>query len=78
MNRGLFSGLPSNTDNCSFGENLDPITGTIKKEAPDPWKGMSDEDKERESERLFVLFDRLNKTGVFQPINPFNLDQSDS
>lgn len=79
MNRGLFSGIPASRDNESSkdGEELkeiDPVTGQIKKEVADPFVGMSDEDKERESEKLFVLFDRLNKTGVFQPINPFNLD----
>ena len=31
---------------------------------------MTDEEKEREAERLFVLFDRLNKTGVIKVKNP--------
>ncbi|KAI8909505.1 guanine nucleotide exchange factor [Gorgonomyces haynaldii] len=74
MNRGLFTGLPQegSKEASQFGDNIDPITGTIKKETPNPWEGMTDEEKEREAERLFVLFDRLNKTGVFEPINPFN------
>ena len=28
---------------------------------------MSDEEKEREMEKLFVLFDRLEKTGAINP-----------
>ncbi|KAJ2995355.1 hypothetical protein HDV02_000857 [Globomyces sp. JEL0801] len=46
--------------------NIDPISGTIRKEVADPWKDMTEEERERESERLFVLFDRLNKTGVIK------------
>jgi len=28
---------------------------------------MTDEEKEREAEKLFVLFDRLEKSGAIQP-----------
>ena len=31
---------------------------------------MTDEEKEREAEKLFVLFERLNKTGVVSVENP--------
>lgn len=31
---------------------------------------MTDEEKEREAERLFVLFERLKKTGVIDVENP--------
>lgn len=71
-NRGFLGG--NNSISSTAPENIDPITGAVKDtNSPNPWEGMSDEEKERESERLFVLFDRLNKTGVFQPINPLNL-----
>lgn len=64
-------GIPSKFSKSNITEeegdsNIDPITGTIKQEKPNPWEGMTDEEKERESERLFVLFDRLNKTGVMK------------
>ncbi|KAJ3274996.1 hypothetical protein HDV01_001502 [Terramyces sp. JEL0728] len=64
-------GIPSKYSKSNLSEeehdsNIDPITGTIKQDKPDPWDGMTDEEKERESERLFVLFDRLNKTGVIK------------
>lgn len=49
--------------------NVDPISGAFTKESSDPFAGMTDEEKERESERLFVLFDRLNKTGIIKTIH---------
>jgi hypothetical protein len=44
---------------------INPITGTVqeKSELPD----MTDEEKEREAEKLFVLFDRLERTGALPP-----------
>lgn len=52
---------------------VNPITGqTLESEpkVPDPFAGMTDEEKEREAERLFVLFERLKKTGVIDVKNP--------
>ncbi|KAF8151923.1 guanine nucleotide exchange factor [Mycena galopus ATCC 62051] len=47
-------------------ENINPITGTAQgARAPDP--EMSPEEKEREMEKLFVLFDRLERTGTLPP-----------
>ena len=45
------------------GESINPITGTTvqpKSAIPD----MTEEEKEREMEKLLVLFDRLEKTGA--------------
>ncbi|KDR83523.1 hypothetical protein GALMADRAFT_85759 [Galerina marginata CBS 339.88] len=58
---------PSTTSNAPLttpaGELINPITGTtIQPKSTDP--EMSDEEKEREMERLLVLFDRLEKTGA--------------
>ena len=44
------------------GVPINPITGVAEKPAP-PIE-MSDEEKEREAEKLFVLFDRLEKSGA--------------
>lgn len=44
------------------GRPIDPITGTIV-EKPEP-VDMTDEEKEREAEKLFTLFDRLEKSGA--------------
>ncbi|KHN96894.1 Guanine nucleotide exchange factor, Ric8 [Metarhizium album ARSEF 1941] len=57
----------------SFGAQklVNPITGQFLDrekivDAPD----MTDEEKEREAERLFVLFERLKKTGIVNIQNP--------
>lgn len=42
---------------------INPITGTTQTFQP-PDNEMTEEEKEREAERLFVLFDRLEKTGT--------------
>ena len=44
---------------------INPITGTIQ-ETPEPLE-MTEEEKERESEQLFVLFDRLERIGALPP-----------
>lgn len=41
---------------------VNPITGMIQREQP-PAPEMTDEEKEREAEKLFVLFERLEKAG---------------
>lgn len=45
-----------------------PITSlappTAGSEPPNPLDGMTDEEKEREAEKLFVLFDRMEKNPV--------------
>ena len=53
------------------GCEINPITGQRRdREPPDPGLDMSDEEKEREAERLFVLFERLKATGVMNVTNP--------
>lgn len=49
---------------------INPITGTYET-PPDPdLVEMTPEEKEREAERLYVLFDRLEKSGVMEVANP--------
>jgi hypothetical protein len=73
INRGLFQ-VPQTT--AQHGDRfVDPITGQLKDtNQPDPFAGMTDEEKEREAERLFVLFDRLQKTGVVKVMTQHNTD----
>ena len=54
----------------ALGNLLHPITGTnVPMEAGSSSRVvMTDEEKEREAERLFVLFDRLEETGI--SVNP--------
>ncbi|KAL4075593.1 guanine nucleotide exchange factor [Scleroderma citrinum] len=50
---------------ASSGLPIDPITGMVQKERePD---GMTEEEKEQEAEKLFMLFDRLERTGALPP-----------
>lgn len=57
----LGSGIPSGdtTSNGTEGRGLNPVTGQfLDKEIVDDGPPMTDEEKEREAERLFVLFER--------------------
>ena len=73
FNKGLVTGPPtsggaSGPDDAS-GTQINPITGAIQEERPDI--DMTEEEREREAERLFVLFDRLERSGaVPQDANP--------
>lgn len=53
------------------GADINPVTGQrLATEPTDPEPEMTDEEKEREAERLFVLFERLKATGVVDVENP--------
>ncbi len=53
------------------GKEVNPITGQRRDMEPQaPGPEMTDEEKEREAEKLFVLFDRLKATGVVNVVNP--------
>lgn len=53
------------------GLDINPITGQRRDMEPEnPLPEMTDEEKEREAERLFVLFERLKATGVMNVVNP--------
>ncbi|KAI0637602.1 guanine nucleotide exchange factor [Trametes polyzona] len=70
FNKGIMSAPPpargssgaSAPTATATGVPINPITGIAEKPAP-PIE-MSDEEKEREAEKLFVLFDRLEKSGA--------------
>ncbi|KAH9843641.1 guanine nucleotide exchange factor [Rhodofomes roseus] len=65
------TGQPSRPSNAPVpqmtpsGVPINPITGIVEEESPEI--EMTDEEKEREAEKLFVLFDRLEKSGALQP-----------
>ncbi|KAI4207330.1 MAG: hypothetical protein LQ348_000604 [Seirophora lacunosa] len=53
------------------GKEINPVTGQIKEMEPKAsGEEMTEEEKEREAERLFVLFERLRSTGVVDVRNP--------
>lgn len=65
------TGQPSRASNAPVpqttpsGVPINPITGIAEQEKAEI--DMTDEEKEREAEKLFVLFDRLEKSGAIQP-----------
>ncbi|KAI0734889.1 guanine nucleotide exchange factor [Fomitopsis betulina] len=65
------AGQPSRPSNAPVpqatpsGVPINPITGIAEEERPEI--DMTDEEKEREAEKLFVLFDRLERSGALQP-----------
>ncbi|KAG9520264.1 hypothetical protein KCU99_g795, partial [Aureobasidium melanogenum] len=53
------------------GADINPVTGQrLTAEPTNPEPEMTDEEKEREAEKLFVLFERLKATGVVDVENP--------
>ena len=71
FNKGIVTGPPSSgeasTSNSADpeGPQINPITGAIEEERADI--EMTEEEREREAEKLFVLFDRLERTGAVPP-----------
>lgn len=51
-------------------QTINPITGAVEEPLSVDEPKMSEEEKEREAERLFVLFDRMNKNPAIQVQNP--------
>ncbi|KAB5592733.1 Synembryn-A [Ceratobasidium theobromae] len=59
-NRGIMAPPPGS----SAGDDVNPITGTREVPSGPPLADMSDEEKQREAERLFVLFERMERMGM--------------
>ncbi|KAN0062404.1 hypothetical protein ACQY0O_005287 [Thecaphora frezii] len=80
MNSGLASALPSHHARASTsqgeageGRSINPITGQFdptEAELAADFDDMTEEEKEAEAEKLFVLFERLNRTGVVKVQDP--------
>ncbi|KAJ3278543.1 hypothetical protein HK104_002245 [Borealophlyctis nickersoniae] len=68
MHRGLLPAgpaAPTTAGSSSTNANINPITGEYTRDdINEEWQKMTDEEKEAEAEKLFVLFDRLNRTGI--------------
>lgn len=65
--RGDLGGRLTNID----GKEVNPVTGQRRDMEPeDLGPEMTEEEKEIEAERLFVLFERLKATGVVNVVNP--------
>ncbi|KAF8603417.1 hypothetical protein BDV93DRAFT_523195 [Ceratobasidium sp. AG-I] len=59
-NKGIMAPPPASAG----GEDVNPITGTTEPQSGPNLSEMTDEEKEREAERLFVLFDRMERMGM--------------
>lgn len=69
-------GLGEGTPAASKRDAINPITGQrLEAETPVTMPEMTDEEKEREAERLYVLFERLRATGVVDVENPVTAAQ---
>ncbi len=42
-------------------DRINPVTGRVEEEQPDPMEGMSEEEKEAEALRLINMFNRLSR-----------------
>ncbi|KAM9376407.1 chaperone Ric-8A [Pholidichthys leucotaenia] len=47
---------------------INPITGVVEEEQPNPMEGMTEEQKEYEAMKLVSMFDKLSRTNVIQPM----------
>uniref|UniRef100_A0A3Q4BU26 Synembryn n=1 Tax=Mola mola TaxID=94237 RepID=A0A3Q4BU26_MOLML len=48
--------------------HINPITGVVEEEQPNPMEGMTEEQKEYEAMKLINMFDKLSRTNVIQPM----------
>lgn len=78
VSKGLVGAFPESERTAGVagagGRSINPISGqyepTEAETAHDPINNMTQEEKEAEAERLFGLFDRLNRTGVVKVQHP--------
>ncbi|XP_075905329.1 chaperone Ric-8A [Nelusetta ayraudi] len=77
--RGLFrgskvSGVYSEDEDSDTEEykeaksQINPVTGAVEEEHPDPMEGMTEEQKELEAMKLVSMFDRLSRSNFIQPM----------
>ncbi|KIP10594.1 hypothetical protein PHLGIDRAFT_101008 [Phlebiopsis gigantea 11061_1 CR5-6] len=70
FNKGIMSAPPAGghgpPSTTADGTPINPITGVAQRQ-DDSGPEMTEEEKEREAEKLFVLFDRLEKSGALPP-----------
>lgn len=43
-------------------DRINPVTGRVESEQPDPMEGMTEEEKEEEAKRLIMLFNKLARS----------------
>ncbi|KAF7643676.1 hypothetical protein LDENG_00235420, partial [Lucifuga dentata] len=48
--------------------HINPVTGVVEEEQPDPMEGMTEEQKEYEAMKLVNMFDKLSRNNTIQPM----------
>ncbi|XP_033491111.1 chaperone Ric-8A isoform X1 [Epinephelus lanceolatus] len=48
--------------------HINPITGVVEEDQPNPMEGMTEEQKEIEAMKLVNMFDKLSRTNLIQPM----------
>ncbi|XP_076878426.1 chaperone Ric-8A [Brachyhypopomus gauderio] len=48
--------------------HINPVTGRVEEEQPNPMEGMTEEQKEYEAMKLVNMFDKLSRNHVIQPL----------
>lgn len=59
----------SNSNSTGF--KINPITGSVideneQEKLKKEWEALTDEEREKEAEKLFILFDKINQNGIFK------------
>ncbi|XP_069547345.1 synembryn-A [Brachyistius frenatus] len=49
-------------------DRINPVTGRVEADQPDPMEGMTEEEKEEEARRLIMLFNKLSRDNIIQPM----------
>ncbi|XP_061666434.1 synembryn-A isoform X2 [Syngnathoides biaculeatus] len=49
-------------------DRVNPVTGRLEAEQPDPMEGMTEEEKEEEAKRLIRIFNKLSRDNIIQPM----------
>uniref|UniRef100_A0A3P9HVW5 Synembryn n=1 Tax=Oryzias latipes TaxID=8090 RepID=A0A3P9HVW5_ORYLA len=49
-------------------DRINPVTGRMEVQQPDPMEGMTEEEKEEEAKRLITLFSKLSRDDIIQPM----------
>ncbi|XP_047464849.1 synembryn-A [Mugil cephalus] len=50
-------------------DRINPVTGRVEAEQPNPMEGMTEEEKEEEAKRLIMLFSKLSRENIIQPMS---------
>ncbi|KAL4617829.1 synembryn-A-like [Arapaima gigas] len=47
---------------------INPVTGRVEADQPDPMEGMTEEEKEEEAQKLINMFNKLSRNKIIEPV----------